>query len=61
MFFLGKCASDRFGEAETLKFSQQMTFQLGEGAMHRHKETVAARRRESRVALTPRVVWAAVM
>jgi hypothetical protein len=33
MVFLGQRASDRFGEAETLKFSQQMTFQLGDSAV----------------------------
>jgi hypothetical protein len=32
MVFLGQRASDRLGEAETLKFSQQMTFQLATAA-----------------------------
>jgi hypothetical protein len=32
VFFLGQCASDRFGEAETLKRGQPMTFQLATAA-----------------------------
>ena len=39
MFFLGKCASDRFGEAETLKRGQPMTFQLASGVRRYNSAT----------------------
>jgi hypothetical protein len=56
VFFLGKCASDRFGEAEALKRGQPMTFQLATAA-----SAAETRRRRSRVKMTSRVVWAAVL
>jgi len=39
VFFLGKCASDRFGEAETLKRGQPMTFQLASGVRRYNSAT----------------------
>src|SRR6266849_8230203 len=56
VFFLGKCASDRFGEAETLKMDQPIAFQLATAT-----SADATRRRISRVKMTSRVIWAAVL